>query len=239
MKSIFKYNLCLMTAILLSACGSSGGGSSQSSSNGNTGEMYIISSNDDGHISSIHKQQINSAELTALNIDGKMIALLEDAVAKIKNGFSLKYPMKVEGYSVMVSNQEDKLYLLYNGNPTKEMPNTGVIHYTGGAALVGIEDGEPSLGQGSSKFTANFATKTLNGALDVSGFSPVDIKTSISGNSFNGYATSGSFGSRATVEGKFYGENAMGVSGILKTEKLNDDSGTLGIFTAVDNKLQR
>ncbi|OOF82034.1 Slam-dependent surface lipoprotein [Rodentibacter caecimuris] len=109
-------------------------------------------------------------------------------------------------------------YMFYNGNPTKNMPTSGVATYSGESIIsagVQVPD-DTDYYIGSSKFNVDFGNKTLNGALEVQNIQPININARISGNAFSGTANSASLPSSGNVEGKFYGNNAKEMAGLAQ-----------------------
>lgn len=75
--------------------------------------------------------------------------------------------------------------------------------------------------KGSSTFTADFGNKKLTGTISAGNVNVVTVDANISGNGFAGTAKSDLLNSQGTAEGKFYGENAKELGGLVKA---NDNS---------------
>ena len=136
--------------------------------------------------------------------------------------------------------QDDILF--YNGNPSNSMPESGEVTYKGESIMA--DKGNHVFGgyrKGTSEFKVNFGDKKLSGSLNVdspkydveSGESKfnnvkVDINADISGNKFYGTAKSSSFVSEAVSEGKFYGDGAKELGGMVKAK----DNSWVGAYGA-------
>ena len=112
------------------------------------------------------------------------------------------------------------------------MPESGEVTYKGESIMA--DKGNHVFGgyrKGTSEFKVNFGDKKLSGSLNVdspkydveSGESKfnnvkVDINADISGNKFYGTAKSSSFVSEAVSEGKFYGDGAKELGGMVKAK---------------------
>ncbi|WGE42420.1 Slam-dependent surface lipoprotein [Actinobacillus equuli] len=151
----------------------------------------------------LFKQQITGTDLSSITVDGVTINLADT---------TNKYSSVRFGVD---DSHVGKDYSFYTGYETKDMPTTGKFSYEGDAFLLAAiaTDGK---GLGTSKFEADFAAKKLTGTLTFDKLDNKDIKvdSQISGNSFTGTAT---FDNRpsATVEGKFFGENAKELAGVF------------------------
>ena len=103
------------------------------------------------------------------------------------------------------------------------MPTSGSASYYGQSIIsadIPVLDDEDFY-TGSSQFNVDFGNKSLSGSLNIRNIQPVNINASISGNSFNGAASSSSLPSAARVEGKFYGDQAKELAGLAQA---NDNS---------------
>ena len=123
-------------------------------------------------------------------------------------------------YGYIKSGNED--YIFSQGTPTARMPGSGIAQYVGQAAFV--RNGEA--GTGDSRFTADFAAKTLNGTITSKSssvtFTPVNINATINGNSF---ATAS--GAAVSSGGHFYGDNARELGGLF-SDTVQRLSGSFG-----------
>ena len=117
--------------------------------------------------------------------------------------------------------QDDILF--YNGYPTTSMPSSGVVTYRGDSIISADTDKLPDEDylKGSSTFTADFGNKKLTGTISAGNVDVVTVDAKISGNGFAGTAKSALLNSQGTAEGKFYGENAKELGGLVKA---NDNS---------------
>lgn len=132
--------------------------------------------------------------------------------------------------TVLSKNENEDTYFFYNGNLTRNMPVGGTVNYnTGDSILLSYHDelGDTDEAVGTSQFSADFINKKLTGSLSVNN-TKLNIKADISGNTFSGTAQSNAFKSQGIAEGKFYGENAKELGGLVKA---NDNSWS-GAFAA-------
>ena len=111
----------------------------------------------------------------------------------------------------------------YNGYPTTSIPSSGVVTYRGDSIITADTDKLPDEDyvKGSSTFTADFGNKKLTGTISAGNVNVVTVDANISGNGFAGTAKSDLLNSQGTAEGKFYGENAKELGGLVKA---NDNS---------------
>ena len=102
------------------------------------------------------------------------------------------------------------------------MPGSGIAQYVGQAAFVRNGDA----GTGDTRFTADFAAKTLNGTITSKSssvtFTPVNINATINGNSF---ATAN--GAAVSSGGHFYGDDARELGGLF-SDTVQRLSGSFG-----------
>lgn len=127
--------------------------------------------------------------------------------------------------------------LFYNGIPTEKLPDSGEVTYEGESIMTSKESVIPDdYMKGSSKFIVNFGDKKLSGSLIIdttkstssSQKVKIDIeKAKITGNTFSGTAQSDSFKSQGIAEGKFYGDGAKELGGMVKA-KDNSWAGAYG-----------
>ena len=132
--------------------------------------------------------------------------------------------------TVLSKNKNEDTYFFYNGNLTRNMPVGGTVNYnTGDSILSSYHDelGDTDEAVGTSQFSADFVNKKLTGSLSVNK-RKLNINADISGNTFSGTAQSDAFKSQGIAEGKFYGENAKELGGLVKA---NDNSWS-GAFAA-------
>ena len=262
MRTFTRLSLTVLTCSILAACGSSGSSSSHSSSSVNqensgsgvvvapklnfptgTGAAYVSKYSDKDVKES--RVDLKDAGTEFLNVDGQSMRLdyskgiggltiktgtwLSDGVSSVCCG-----AYSDVRFGVLEGGPDDTSYVFYNGNPTTIMP-TGKATYNGHALVTGnnakFED-EDWL-RGTAQFTADFANKKLDGTLLVNTLQPITINSEIKNNSFAGTAKSAEFHTIATVEGKFYGENAKELGGMFKnSSKAGDDTAWGGVFGA-------
>ena len=182
---------------------------------------------------SIRRVELKGYNTTSINVDGTNVAIgfpgisAGDWLNAKANGRDLKVCCGI--YSDMRFGLTDSLddngnaYVFYNGNPTRNMPTSGSASYSGQSI---ISANVPALDKegfytGTSQFNVDFGNKTLNGYLGINNIQPVNINASISGNSFNGTATSASLPSAGRVEGKFYGDQAKQLAGLAQANDNN------------------
>lgn len=103
------------------------------------------------------------------------------------------------------------------------MPSSGVASYSGDSIISADTDKLPDEDyvKGSSTFSADFGNKKLTGTISAGNVDVVKVDANISGNGFAGTAKSDLLNSQGTAEGKFYGENAKELGGLVKA---NDNS---------------
>ncbi len=249
---VFKFGTTILTALVLSACGSSGGGGdNQDSSPVNNNELNqsntLVNNNvvqqqankktgtafidDNG---SFRRVTINGYNTTSINVEG---INLEIGFPDISAGGWTKTTANDRRIDVCCGRYSDirfgindslddngKFYLFYNGNPTLNMPTSGSASYSGQSILaIDItESDEDDYHIGNSQFSVDFGNKSLSGSLGINGIQYVNINASISGNSFNGYANTSLLPSSvASVEGKFYGEQAKQLAGLAEANDNN------------------
>ena len=215
-------------------------GSVSPSSNNKTGGVIVIDSDNKGNVTT-KTVALTSANLYKINVDGKDIPIgfgpgisARDwtvASAQTINGMKLNGKLEVccGSYSNVrfgaVESQDPSQddILFYNGYPTTSMPSSGVASYVGDSIITADTDKLPDEDyvKGSSSFTADFGNKKLAGTISAANVDVVKIDANISGNGFSGTAKSDLLNSQGTAEGKFYGENAKELGGLVKA---NDNS---------------
>ena len=215
-------------------------GSVSPSSNNKTGGVIVIDSDNKGNVTT-KTVALTSANLYKINVDGKDIPIGfgpgissgDWAVSKAQTINGMKLNGKLEVCCGSYSNvrfgaiesqdpsQDDILF--YNGYPTTSMPSSGVASYVGDSIITADTDKLPDEDyvKGSSSFTADFGNKKLAGTISAANVDVVKIDANISGNGFSGTAKSDLLNSQGTAEGKFYGENAKELGGLVKA---NDNS---------------
>ena len=215
-------------------------GSVSPSSNNKTGGVIIIDSDNKGNVTT-KTVALTSANLYKINVDGKDIPIgfgpgisargWTVASAQTINGMKLNGKLEVccGSYSNVrfgaIESQDPSQddILFYNGYPTTSMPSSGVASYVGDSIITADTDKLPDEDyvKGSSSFTADFGNKKLAGTISAANVDVVKIDANISGNGFSGTAKSDLLNSQGTAEGKFYGENAKELGGLVKA---NDNS---------------
>ena len=193
------------------------------------------------------EKELKSSDLTSIYVDGKQIP-----IAFTKNWNEAKYiEQPLNGvphiccnkytdvrFGAIASNEAGQNDILfYNGIPTEKLPDSGEVTYEGESIMTSKENVIPDdYMKGSSKFIVNFGDKKLSGSLIVDTTkSPsssqkvkIDIeKAKIIGNTFSGTAQSDSFKSQGIAEGKFYGNGAKELGGMVKA-KDNSWAGAYG-----------
>ncbi|WGE89547.1 Slam-dependent surface lipoprotein [Actinobacillus arthritidis] len=211
-----------------------------SSSSSVTGNAIVLSAQDDEVIEK--RVAISGANTEIINVDGKSIR-----VSYKSQGISAGTWLNMNGlhtccdkysavrFGVIENPEDESSYVFYNGLPTESMPTSGTATYHGDALITGSTtqfENEDWL-KGTSKFNVDFGAKKLNGSIDVETLETVNITADISGNSFDGKAHSDSFSTQAKVEGKFYGDNAKELGGMLKDDsKIGAETSWGGVFGA-------
>lgn len=195
-----------------------------------TGAALVAS---DSNSLSIRRVELKGYNTTSINVDGTNVAIGFPGISAggwlnaKANGRDLKVCCGM--YSDMRFGLTDSLddngsaYVFYNGNPTRNMPTSGSASYSGQSIISANVSALEHEGfyTGTSQFNVDFGNKTLNGSLGINNIQPVNINASISGNSFNGTATSSSLPSAGRVEGKFYGDQAKQLAGLAQANDNN------------------
>ena len=214
--------------------------SASPSLNNKTGGVIVIDSDNKGNVTT-KTVALTSANLYKINVDGKDIPIgfgpgisargWTVASAQTINGMKLNGKLEVccGSYSNVrfgaIESQDPSQddILFYNGYPTTSMPSSGVASYVGDSIITADTDKLPDEDyvKGSSSFTADFGNKKLAGTISAANIDVVKIDANISGNGFSGTAKSDLLNSQGTAEGKFYGENAKELGGLVKA---NDNS---------------
>ena len=214
--------------------------SASPSLNNKTGGVIVIDSDNKGNVTT-KTVALTSANLYKINVDGKDIPIgfgpgisargWTVASAQTINGMKLNGKLEVccGSYSNVrfgaIESQDPSQddILFYNGYPTTSMPSSGVASYVGDSIITADTDKLPDEDyvKGSSSFTADFGNKKLAGTISAANVDVVKIDANISGNGFSGTAKSDLLNSQGTAEGKFYGENAKELGGLVKA---NDNS---------------
>lgn len=262
MKTV-KLSLTVLACAMMAACGSSGGSSDNQGSNSqsntannsskpvnnkpspinssNTGNAFVVKAVGEDDIS-ISNVQLSKADLNKITVEGKEIQIGYPGISsKIWNGMSVGDTALFiccgaysdTRFGAYEGGPDDNAYFFHNGNPTKDMPTSGVASYNGHVIIAGDTphfDDEDYL-KGSTQFTADFANKALEGSLNVDTMKAINVKANISGNNFAGTASSTDFRTSANVNGKFYGDNAKELSGVF-----NDGKTWGGAFGATKTK---
>ena len=209
--------------------------------NDKIGGAFIISGEDE-HVTLKTVDITTNSDLNTLYIDGTKIPLSSLSVKSDRwldirsdkvsiDGIETSRDLKVccgkytdtRIGTVLSKNENEDTYFFYNGNLTRNMPVGGTVNYnTGDSILSSYHDelGDTDEAVGTSQFSADFVNKKLTGFLSVNN-TKLDIKADISGNTFSDTAQSNAFKSQGIAEGKFYGENAKELGGLVKA---NDNS---------------
>ena len=183
-------------------------------------------------------KSISSETLTELNLDGKKLplqlpTLKNDNLNVVRDAtigsisyrqFAVsgsRYANSKFGYLTL----GDQDYIFSQGTPTATMPTSGVVKYSGAAAIgqAGVVD------SAIANFNADFGTHALTGSITQNAnsnipFKPIVIAAGIEGNRFKSKD-----GAAVQTTGGFYGDNARELGGIFQ-----DSAQTLsGSFGAV------
>ncbi|HHE9416324.1 Slam-dependent surface lipoprotein [Haemophilus sp. HN_Hi21] len=218
----------------------------------NTGLVFSIKTESEedsvGQINTINnEQELSNRTLTSIDVDGKQIPIaftenwneakyIEQPLNGVPHICCNKYTaMRFGAIASNEAGQNDILF--YNGIPTEKLPDSGEVTYEGESIMTSKESVIPDdYMKGSSKFIVNFGDKKLSGSLIIdttkstssSQKVKIDIeKAKITGNTFSGTAQSDSFKSQGIVEGKFYGDGAKELGGMVKA-KDNSWAGAYG-----------
>lgn len=184
-----------------------------------------------GHASVIGKAsvtKVSDPSLSKITVEGKDIQISYPGISsagwqsmKIGNGNKALFvccgKYSDTKFGAYEGGENGNAYFFHNGKATQNMPTIGTATYNGHVIIAGKTshfDDEDYL-KGTSQFTANFADKKLLGTLNVNTMKAVTVNANISGNDFNGTASSDDFASPANVVGKFYGDKAKELSGIF------------------------
>ena len=200
----------------------------------------VVDSDNKGNVTA-KTVALTSPDLYKINVDGKDIPIgfgpgissrgWTVASAQTINGMKLNGKLEVccGSYSNVrfgaIESQDpsqDDIFF-YNGYPTTSMPSSGVASYSGDSIISADTDKLPDEDyvKGSSTFSADFGNKKLTGTISAGNVDVVKVDANISGNGFAGTAKSDLLNSQGTAEGKFYGENAKELGGLVKA---NDNS---------------
>lgn len=209
------------------------------SSNNKTGGVIVVDNEGDNVVTK--NIALTSPNLYKINVDGKDIPIgfgpgissVGWAVSKAQTINGMKLNGKLEVCCGTYSNvrfgaiesqdpSQDDIFF-YNGYPTTSMPSSSVVTYRGDSIISADTDKLPDEDylKGSSTFTADFGNKKLTGTISAGNVDVVTVDAKISGNGFAGTAKSALLNSQGTAEGKFYGENAKELGGLVKA---NDNS---------------
>ena len=209
------------------------------SSNNKTGGVIVVDNEGDNVVTK--NIALTSPNLYKINVDGKDIPIgfgpgissVGWAVSKAQTINGMKLNGKLEVCCGTYSNvrfgaiesqdpSQDDIFF-YNGYPTTSMPSSSVVTYRGDSIISADTDKLPDEDylKGSSTFTADFGNKKLTGTISAGNVDVVTVDAKISENGFAGTAKSALLNSQGTAEGKFYGENAKELGGLVKA---NDNS---------------
>jgi len=170
-------------------------------------------------------KSVVSDDLAVLNLDGKKLPLqlpnissgnitsvrgatIGDTSYKQFIVSGTRYANSKFGYL----NDGSKDYIFSQGVPTATMPTTGVVKYSGAAAVGQAAVADSAL----ANFSADFGAKTLTGNISQNAssavdFKPVNISAGIEGNTFSSKADAA-----VKTIGGFYGDNAHELGGIFQ-----------------------
>ena len=215
---------------------------------------------ENGVITTIERQIHDDNNVNLVNVEGQEIEiipsgyyerpgfiginakeLLEEFSPKSQRSVSGKNYKNIRWGTFTDPSLNSYYHVAFGVNPTTEMPQSGIVNYTGyGSHLEAAKKEGYFLS--SARLTANFADKTLNGTIslaktgfndvlvsnDIAGgalpphlhFDDVSLSAKIQGNQFSGINSQG-----VQVEGGFYGKDADEVAG---TYQGNDKFGVFG-----------
>lgn len=199
-----------------------------------TGGVHVLSGVENSDKVTITPKVLTTYNKTKLNVEGKEILIGDETITSktwfIKEGDTIingkkfthdvsvccgKYTDTTFGIAIGLDPSQND-YFFYNGNPTQNMPSAGKANYVGDAIIQDERFDDDIFAQ--SKFNVDFGNKKLSGTL-TSKIEPIRIEGTISGNSFNGTAKTDAWASsKGITEGKFYGNNAKEMSGIINAE---------------------
>ncbi|MFA9487337.1 MULTISPECIES: Slam-dependent surface lipoprotein [unclassified Mannheimia] len=207
-----------------------------------TGNVLVIKAKGDEDSVSISKSRLLDPNLNKISVDGKDIQINYPGISSggwsdilvrdtaLHSCCSTYSDVKFGAYE---GGEDGNAYFFHNGNPTKDMPTAGTASYSGHVIIAGqtehFED-EDYL-KGHSQFTADFSNKKLSGTLNVDTMKPINVNANISNNNFTGTASSSDFAKSASVDGKFYGDNAKELGGVF-----TDNESWAGSFGAAQAK---
>lgn len=125
--------------------------------------------------------------------------------------------------------------LFYNGNPTLDMPK-GTVSYSGVAIFDGYEFRDEIPQRSTSSFNVNFDDKNIDGhlvaALKNDKTKTIDISARIEGNTFKGNAIENNGILKGEVKGKFFGEQAKELGGVVRGNTPPTENGWGAAFGA-------
>lgn len=132
--------------------------------------------------------------------------------------------------------KENSKTLFYNGKPTVDMPK-GSASYTGIAIFDGYAFRDEALQRSTSSFNVDFDNKNLDGHLIAilkdNQSKTIDILAKIEGNAFKGNAVENNGTLKGEVEGKFFGEHAKELGGVVRgSTHPTDENGWGAVFGA-------
>ena len=187
-----------------------------------TGGMLVVEGEDEN--ASYKKETLDSTDLTKITVDGKELTLVDGKSNNMDfTVFGKDYSdVRFGAIKSFEAGQGDVIF--YNGNPTKDMPTQGSADYHGESVLTSHGEEIPDdYMTGTSNFKADFANKKLTGDLKINNKAAnvdvtIKVDANISGNAFAGTASSSSFAKQGISEGKFYGDNAKELGGLVKAE---------------------
>lgn len=210
-------------------------------SNSSTGTVFVMSNQDDDVLEK--RVEMHDSNTEYLNVDGTEIRVGYKSSGILASNWLDMVSLSAccDKYSAVrfgvleSSGPDANSYIFYNGSPTALMPTSGAATYNGHAIIAGstVQFDEHDWLKGISQFNVDFGAKKLNGTLNIDTLDAVNIVADISGNSFAGAANSNTFSTKAHVEGKFYGENAKELGGMVRdVSNINSDDSWSAVFGA-------
>lgn len=205
------------------------GSTTGASTTSGTGAAYVFSHQDEN--AKFEKKVINDSKAVKqyITVDGQQITIGRPGIYSA--GWENIQSNKVccgafanVSFGAIENGPDEKSYLFYNGVVSSSVPTSGSATYNGQFIVNGNNHAafdEEDYVTGKAQFNVDFANKKLTGSMTAAELQPINVSATLSGTGFNGNATSSDFGSKAELEGKFYGAGASELGGMFKA---TDDS---------------
>lgn len=240
---LIKLSLATLLLSTLTACGSGGGGGATDTSNNSSSTTPSTPPSQPSTTVNGNKLDIKkgppvtivegnvqaTTDKNTLMVDGKSVQLIpagmSGEVVKIETA-AHKYMVYNDLSYVKHGFYEDSSHTYYfaQGDVTSEknMPSSGQVKYVGKSMSKTDASATVSAG-GTAEFTVDFKDKTLSGTVSGGQLSaPVDLRATISGNSFKGEHNG------THTYGRFYGPQAEQLGGTFVNTVTNGLIGTFG-----------